>query len=334
MNPFIKILLSTAFISLLAACGGGGDDGGNGEVPATSSNGNTQKYTQAEVQSVAATTALSVSAGYRGGVGTALLGSFFAQQTSRLAGTEASTVKSCGDLFSLSAGTYTFTTTKSTVRRGFDIGDKFTVTFNNCKFNGSEPIVNGTAIFVATKSVADLAVSDYEYPYDLMLTGLTVSYRGINLRWDGAANMESKFKASTNTVLVTQKLTVPLGQKLQLMVDGQTLEYGGGATFLFTENSQVGKATLSAQLNGSVKFTRSGQTTPLEVNTVTPLFGSTDGQANFSATAGTFNAKDTTRNLPVRATFNSTAASIDGDTDGNGSLDLNVTSSWATLTTP
>lgn len=333
MNQLFKLIASTPFIVALVACGGGGggdDSPTPGTTPATTP---ATKYTQADIQSVAAMGASSVALGYKGGAGLALLSAFLVPHTSRTAGSEGTTVRSCGDLFQLGAGTYSYSTTKSTTRRGFGVGDQLTVTFKDCKFNGSEPVVNGTAIYAATTSLADLAANNYDYPFDVMLIGLTVSYRGINLVSDGVANMHAKFLSSGNATLVTQKLTVPLGQTMRLTVNGQVLEYGGGASFIFSENSQPSGIALNTQLDGAIKFARAGQSTALVMATPTPLTGSADTQAVFTATAGTVAVKDTVRNMATSTTLNGTTASISGDTDGNGSLDLIFNSSgWAALT--
>ena len=67
--------------------------------------------------------------------------------------------------------------------------------------------------------------------------------------------------------------------------------------------------------------------------TPTPLTGPVTSN-QFAATAGAFSLSLPSENLGVSVAFNGPAATVSGDTDGNGSADVNFETTWAQLIAP
>lgn len=186
---------------------------------------------------------------------------------------------------------------------------------------------NGTATFTATNNLANLSTSSFDYGVDVKLTNFSARYRSSLATFDGVATLTTKFVSSN--LSLAQKLTVPANQTLRVVLNNQTLEYAGGASVSITTVALPNSAT--ARMDGDVKVTSAGKTVALSVSTPITLSGNTTNAGQFLATSGTITVKDTARNIATSTNVSGTNASVSGDTDGNGSLDLVFSATWLLL---
>lgn len=319
MSQVFKVSASIVTAFALSACGGGGDAGSPASGAGT-------KYTQDDIKSVAA--AGLVPATFiltDNGAGVGVLGGFLVSRTSQPGGSTGPVVESCA-VNGNGRGSLTYSVTKSAFRTGFAAGDQVAVTFNDCD-RGGGIVNNGTATFTATNNLANLSTSSFDYGVDVKLTNFSARYRSSLATFDGVATLTTKFVSSN--LSLAQKLTVPANQTLRVVLNNQTLEYAGGASVSITTVALPNSAT--ARMDGDVKVTSAGKTVALSVSTPITLSGNTTNAGQFLATSGTITVKDTARNIATSTNVSGTNASVSGDTDGNGSLDLVFSATWLLL---
>ena len=184
---------------------------------------------------------------------------------------------------------------------------------------------NGSAVLTLKNSVASASLSNYDIAYEARLTNFSVRYLTSNATLSGTANLNSRFVSSTGMV---QKLSVPAGQTLKGDSSFGSIEYQGGSEF--TDMEFPNPAPSQYALKGEVVFTKSGKATALLIATPAPLTGKAVN-SQFEPSAGTVTARDTAMKLSTSVTLSGTAASISGDGDDNGTMDLSANTTWGSL---
>lgn len=317
----LKVTAVVAFATALAACGGGGDSGSASTSPGSTPNApsTSVKYTQADAQAVAAKGANAILfTGTRVGIALGFLGGIVANSSHINSGNVPTTTVTCAG-----GGGYTYSFTKSAVRTGFVAGDQLVFNYNNCTASGVT--VNGTTVLTLQNAVSAASFSDYDVVYEAKLTNFTVRALSISTTLNGTGNVGSRLVALNST---TQKLSVPAGQSLKAESNGGGVEYKSGSSLSLTEVTTPQSAQY--ELKGDVVLTKDGKTTALQISTPVAVKGIYPNQ-RFEPTSGTLTSRDTTLRLTTSTTLAGTSASVSGDSDDNGSMDLSFATTWNLL---
>lgn len=319
MNQVFKAIGSTTAIAVLTACGGGGDSGGS-----------SVKYTQADVKNTATLGVLtSVVSGDKVGAAMAFLGGVLQGFSTDVNGSRSVPTVSCAS-GGAGGGSLTASVNKTAVRTGLAVGDNITYTFANCTFGSTGLTFNGTVKLTAQNEAANLDSATYQVSYQASLTGFSMKSGTTTTNFSGIANVVSSL-TSNNTS--SGSFTVPTGQTFSAVVTGGSggpfsMDFAAGTTFTGTEVTSPNAAT--RKLDGSVSVGTTGAAVPLVITTPAALSG-TISSGLFVGTFGVVNTK--APNLATSVSISGTNASVSGDTDGNGSLDLVFSTTWTALTT-
>ena len=324
MTQVVKIIGSTIAVAALSACGGGGDSG------ATPS-----KFTQAEVKAVATLGLLAVEGS--GGVvslGFAYMGGLMESLAGDSGGSRSI------DLTAMcTSGTTRLDVIKTAVRTGLISGDQVTVTADQCAVAGTGFVLNGVTKLTAQNTLAARVGGNYVLSFEAAMTGFTFTADGKTTQFDGVANAAVDVTGDGNTTSVG--FAVPAGRTFSAMttpyeagkaLPAISITYGAGTTSVASEVSAPNNA--SRKLDGSITLSTGGAPAmSLVISTPSILLGTT-ATGPFVATSGVIDTKATDENVATSTTVSGVRATVSGDTDGNGSLDLVFDSSWLTLMTP
>jgi hypothetical protein len=304
------------FITALAGCGGGGSDNGNAQPAA-------QPRTQDEVKATATLGLLTTEITSQRDAFTL---SYLAGTLVGLSGISSGSVPL--NNISCTSGTHTRTVTKSATRIGLAAGDAVTDTFSNCDVIAGT-IVNGAVTITAQNAVVNASVGNYDISYSAELSGFSIKNNNVTTTYAGS--IVATAKASGGTYAVT--FVVPAAKTLR-MEDGGGFVclYQSGATFAMT----AAGSSETHRLDGSVVVSKTLTTTPgipLALSTTQDLSGST-ASGRLVATVGTLNVRETTTNLATSLAFSGSTATVSGDSNGDGSMDLVFRSTWDGLLVP
>ena len=309
MNQVFKTIGSAIALSALAGCGGGGDDAGSGPT----------KYRESDVKNVVTLGAIaSGMTGDRVGPALSFLGGILQGLSLDAGGSRSTGTTSCATGGS-GSGTLSAVVTKSAVRAGMAVGDQVTYTFTNCVFANASFTFNGTVKLTAQTDAVNLNSATYQVGYSATFTSFSVKAGALTTTLGGTANAVSSL---TSGNAASGTFTVPAGQSLTAVISG-----GAAGPFSLTYGSPN---SASRKLDGAVSAGASGATAPLTIATPVTLTGTLSNAGQFSATSGVLNTKSS--DLATSVTFSGTGATVSGDSDRNGSLDLVFQSSWAALT--
>jgi hypothetical protein len=320
MNQVFKAIGSTITIAALTACGGGGGDSG----------GSTVKYTQADIKNTATLGVLtSVVSGDKVGAAMAFLGGVIQGFSTDPGGSRSVPAASCAS-GGAGGGSLTASVTKTAVRTGLAVGDSISYTFANCVFGSSGLTFNGTVKLTAQTEAINLDSANYQVSYQAGMTGFSMKSGTTTANFGGTANVVSSLTSNTTS---SGTFTVPTGQTFSAVVTGGSsgpfsMDFAAGTTFTGTEVSSPNTAT--RKLDGTVNVGTTGAAVPLVITTPAALSGTTTSGL-FVGTFGVVNTKAS--NLATSVSISGTNASVSGDTDGNGSLDLVFSTTWTALTT-
>jgi len=324
MNQTFKNALSLLPLLALAACGGGGssDAGPPNSVPAMNS-------TQTELQQLAAlgVATLSTTHGLTQQDLPYLSGAV-ANLGSDVGGTRVLSITSC------SAGTATISVVKSASRTGLVAGDQATFTYDRCNIGGNGLLLNGKVVVTAQGAVTPASGGNFSVNYAAVMTGFSTTFNGVTRTYDGALSISSSV---VNATTYSTRFAVPAGQRFTSLLTGpaapMSFSYGPETTFVSVDNVISKSATRKLDGNFNIRGTNT-PILPLLISTPTALTGTTSNTNIFTATAGTINTTSTTQNVATSTTVNGANATVSGDTDKNGSLDLTFTIPWTALVTP
>jgi len=312
----VKIISASIGLALLAACGGGGGD--TNSTPTTI-------HTQADVLTVASLGVLSVSlTGADIAPDLGVLGALVQGLSSVASGSLAVPASSCIDN-GAGSGTFGVTLSKSGTYTGFNAGDQISLNFDNCDFGGIGYVINGPVTLTLQSAAVNLTSDTYSVGFQADTTGLSTALGGVAVAYTGTANVTT---GTTNGTTNSANFTVPAGKSFTANVTGSSgalsLVYNSGTTFFATDVASPNSA--SRALNGSV----STGGVALVISTPTALAGTTSSGA-FVASSGVINTKATAMDLATSTTLSGLMASVNGDTNGDDTLDLAFQSTWLIL---
>lgn len=328
MNQLFKPIASTLFIAALAACGGGGDDS-TATNPGTAPTTVPTKYTQADVQNITSLGLAAIAGGNnRAGRVAFHLSSYLINFSTTTGGSVTANNQSCV-VSGAGSGTYSYSVTKSANRMGLASGDQVSMTFSRCDYGGNGFIDDGSVTLTARSAIANASPGIFDVSFDANLIDYELPGGFTKTKYSGLINAAVN-KASANSVITS--FTVAPAQTFTQTTGDVWVAYAAGTTGTVTQISSPNN--ISYKLEGQADVhALEGSTRTLLIATPTPLAGPiVAGQ--LSPASGVINVKDTTRNITTSTTFSGPAASLSGDTDGNGSLDLVFNSSWAKLINP
>jgi hypothetical protein len=305
-------LCALALSALLSACGGGGGDDDQSS-PAT------REDVELAAKLGAATIELTAQ---RMEVLTAFFTGFLQGLSTDPAGTRPLNV-SCV-IGGVGSGTYTGSITKSAVRTGLAAGDTVALTFNSCDFSSVGLVLNGNVTLTAQDTIANQAAGSAS-SFRIAASQMNITFNGSATLHDGVIDVVASLPAEA----VTQRFTVPGTGNYVFAVLGLGYGFKPGAVFASTTSSSSGSRKLDGTVSASVS-TGSGD---LVFITPTPLTGSVTSN-QFAATAGAFSLSLPSESLGVSVAFNGSVATVSGDTDGNGTSDVNFETTWAQLLAP
>ena len=317
MRSAVKIISASIGLALLAACGGGGGGDTNSTPPTI--------HTQSDVLAVAGLGILSASlTGADIAPDLGVLGALVQGLSSVASGSLAVPASSCVDN-AAGSGTFSVTLAKSGTYTGFNAGDQISFNFANCDFGGLGYVINGPVTLTLQSAAVNLASDTYSVSFQANTTGLSTTVGGVTVAYTGTSNV---ITGTTNGNTNSANFTVPAGTSLTANVTGSSgalsLVYNGGTTFFATDVASPNSA--SRALNGSV----STGGVALVISTPTALAGTTSSGA-FVASSGVINTKATALDLATSTTLSGLIASVNGDTNGDDTLDLAFQSTWLTL---
>ena len=205
------------------------------------------------------------------------------------------------------------------------------MTYAKCAIAGTGYVVDGVAKLTAKTVVAAPGSSDYSVGFEATMAGFSINIGGKLSQYEGVLDINSSVTANN---VYGFSLAVPAGKTFSDTMSGGgntpiRLVYNAAATF--AETAVVTPNTASLKLDGSVSVgVGSLGSLPLLIATPVALSG-TESTGTFVANSGVININSTSRNLATSTTFSGANASVSGDSDGNGSLDLVFDSTWAAL---
>jgi hypothetical protein len=322
MSHRLRIIGSAIAIASLSACGGGGDSG----VP-------TKRFAQAEVRAVATLGALAIEeSGQVVSLAFIYMGGFLQGLA-----TDSGASRSVDLTFSCTTGTARLDVVKTAARTGLDAGDQVTLVADHCQAAGTEFAVNGTVKLTAQSSLAPAVGGNFAVNFESTMTGFSFTYAGVSTQYDGDAN--AVFKLTNGGTAASVSFAVPIGQTLSTTAlahaAGQpwsalSLEYGPGTKYEGSDATSPNSA--SRKLDGAVSVKHGGRVALLFISTPSTLSGTTT-TSSFVATSGVIAVKEMDENLATSTTISGVKASVSGDADGDGSLEMLFDSSWSELTT-
>ena len=299
-----------AATATLTGCGGGGDDP-PAPPPAAA-------YTQADVLLIAQLGALTASISQmRVPDAVAYFGGFLAAASTNNGGTTSIDAACPG------GGTQASTVTKSAVRAGFATGDSIRTTYASCVVEGIT--FNGTVTLTLRAPIANLSLADFRVDYGAEMTGFSMQQGNLATVHNGRIDAISELD---NANVLTSTFQVPANATYGNASGGFSMQFLAGATFAETRTASTSSGTLA--MNANVSINTSATPIPLQISTGPALTGPLTS-AVLDPTGGTLNTKDTTLNLATSTVFSGSTATVSGDTDQNGSLDLTFASSWSAL---
>lgn len=332
----VRALFLLASVSVLAGCGGGSDSPAPPPPlsvivpsPAPAPVAGPASFSRDNIQAVASLGALTTLFTGSGD------GPIFmtAASTNFLLTDSTFTSGSSTDTFSCvingqGAGSLAVTTTKSATRIGYAVGDSVRLVYSNCRPGTSTVIRNGTINLTAQSAISNLAATSNSLSYQAVATNFTAEITAADRStYNGMMNVTSQ---TTSASAANSGFSIPTGQSYRVLYRGLTYTYLGGTTYRAT--AATAPANFTRKLDGDVNLNLSstpGTTIGLTIQTPTALASIS---STFVAIAGTVATRDVLQNLATSVTVNGTAATVSGDTDRNGSLDLVFVTTWAALT--
>ncbi len=304
-------LAAMAAAVLLSACGGGGGD----DQPS--------RATRDDVATAATLGVLTIElTAQRMEVLTAFFTGFLQGLSTDVAGSRPLDV-SCV-IGGIGSGAYTGNITKSGVRTGLAAGDTVALTFNSCDLGGGVVVVNGNVTLTAQDTIANQAAGSSS-SFRIAASQLNFTFNGSATLHNGVIDVVASLPVET----VSQRFTVPGPQNYVFAVAG--LGYGFKPSAIFS--STTSPANGSRKLDGTLSASVSSGSGELVFATPTPLTGPVASN-RFAATAGAFSVNLPSDGFSASVAFSGSVATVSGDTDGNGSADVNFETTWAQLIAP
>lgn len=286
------------------------------------------KSTQAELKQVAALGVLvTLATGASSGQDLAFLNAVFEGLSADVGGSRIVDLP-------CTAGAASVSIVKSASRTGLVAGDGATFTYDRCDVAGSGYVLSGKVTATAQSAVLPAVGGSFSVEYAAVMTGLSATYSNVTRAYDGVLNISSGVTGSTT---YSTRFAVPAGQPFTILFTGvgTPLSYIYSAETTFVGIDNVTSKSGMRKLDGSVTVRLANSPIlPLAISTPTNLTGTTSSTNVFTATAGTINTTSAAQNIATSTIISGANATVSGDTDKNGSLDLTFSIPWAALFTP
>lgn len=310
MKRIIKLGGCAVAAAALAACGGGADS-----APEPT------QYSQHAIKNVASLGVLvSGVVSNRAGFALGFFGGTLVRYSSAASDSVPMVQEACGK-----SGTLSRTITKSAYRTGLARGDQINTTYANCDV-GYGTVLNGTVVLTVQEPVVNMTLNDYDSHFQASMSGFSMKAAV------GDASILSGSIAGTAKMVGANRFsggfTVPNAQTFGISSGAMVLSIGSGATYARTDVTYPDAATYV--LNGDVTVAANGVNLPLRIATPSTLSG-TIVNGYLAPRTGTITVKDLSRNIATSTSVNGVIANVSGDTDGNGSMDLQFSATWAGL---
>jgi hypothetical protein len=307
--------LSTIVVSslLFTACGGGGDS-----TPTPAAGGST-RLAQSDIQTTGSLGSLTLLSSDSDAKQVMVFADAVLNATSSIGG--GSTLPDTAAC--RTSGSLTASTTKLASRVGYANGDQLLVTFSNCN-SGSGLVLNGSLRMTAQGTIANVG-SAYDIRYNASMTNLSFRTASLTTTLTGGMDINSSNTVSAFTVPANQSLTSTLNS-------GSTpvsTTYRAGTTARSVDT--VSPNTASRKLDGTVVIATSSSQLTFDVATPTAFAGTTSS-GRFIPNTGVMTFRQSGGPLNASISVSGNTATVSGDTDGDGSLDLSFATTWTALT--
>jgi hypothetical protein len=322
MSHIHKIVGSAIAIASLSACGGGGD-----------SSAPPRRFAQTEVKAVATLGALAVEgSGQVVSLAVAYMGGLLEALSTDSGGS-----RSVDMTATCTTGTARLDMVKATDRIGLEPGDEITLVADRCVVAETGFVLSGTVKLKPLNSIAAAVGGAFAVSFESSMTGFSVTYGGVSTQYDGVAN--AVFDMAGGGAAASVSFAIPDGRTLSttaLALDpgkpwsALSIEYGPGTNYEGSDSAVPNSAT--RKLEGAVTVKNGKAMASMFISTPSTLSG-TSTTGFFVATSGVLNAKEVDENLATSTTISGVKASVSGDADGDGSLEMVFDSSWSALTT-
>ena len=314
MKLTVKLGGCAVTAAALAACGGGSDSAPEAK-----------QYSQHEVKNVASLGVLvSGVVSNRAGFALGLFGGTLVRYSTVASGSVPMVQETCG-LANGKTGTLSRTITKSAFRTGLAAGDQISTTYANCDV-GYGTVLNGMVVLTVQEPAVNMTLNDYDSHFQASMSSFSMKAAV------GDASILFGSIAGTAKMVGANRFsggfTVPNAHVFGISSGALVLSIGSGATYARTDVTYPDAATYV--LNGDVTVAANGTNLPLRIATPNTLSG-TIVNGYLAPRTGTITVKDLSRNIATSTSVNGVSASVSGDTDGNGSMDLQFSSTWAGL---
>jgi len=323
VSQAFKIVATSIAIATLSACGGGGD-----------ASSPPSRFTQADVKGVATLGAQAIEeTGQGAALGFAYWGGWVEAMAYDSGGSRSSDASGM-----CTTGTARVEVVKSAIRTGLATGDQVTLAADNCAVAGAGIVVSGVVKLTAQETIVAPSGGDFTLRFSADATGFSYTNASQSVQLNGVANTVIAFSGGGNTTALS--VAVPDGHSLSALLTAYqagkalpaiSVEYGAGTTFDVSDTSTPNSAT--RKLNGVVVMSAAGASMRLAISTPSALLGTTS-TGLFVPSSGVINTTTTDENLATSTTVSGVRASVSGDSDRDGSLDLVFDSSWSALVTP
>ena len=200
-------------------------------------------------------------------------------------------------------------------------------------------MVNGVARLTAQSTIVPAIGGNFAVSFEANMTGFSYTSDSKTARYDGVANVVFGMTGGGNSTGLN--FAIPAGKSFSTLITpyvagkamtAVSIEYGAGTTFAGSD--AVTPNSASRKLDGSIVMSTGGAASlPLAISTRSTLSGTTT-TGLFVPTSGVIATKATDENIATSTTVSGVRATVSGDTDGDGSLDLVFDSSWSALMTP
>ena len=233
------------------------------------------------------------------------------------------------------SGSLSNTVTKSGTYSGLRAGDSINLTFTSCSFGTATLVLNGSATITPKNNYASLPAA-YLLQYDLKTTNFDITYSGAKFRSTGLQSVTFDATAAGETL---PEINVTAGSggysssyfsPAAAVSANLTYALGSGGT-IYSKVSAGNNFTYG--VNGNVNATSGLSTLPYIIVTNTRLTGNSASGSPVPS-AGNVSAKNTALNLQTVTAIQGLNATVQADTNQDGTLDSTTTYSYLALIAP
>jgi hypothetical protein len=326
--------VSVGLLSLVSACGGGGGDSAPAAQPAVVKT--PVIYGQEDAKVIAGLGLVTVELlTMQLQIEQAFFANFLQSFTTGTpSGSSAPVVVSCV-LPTGGNGSITVSVAKAGVYTGLKAADSVDLTFNSCTLGGTTLMLNGRAVMTPSADYANLG-ANFAVQYKLTTSNFNMTDFG-----SGGEQLRS-----TGEQLVKYDATVagPGYPDVSTVISkSYTLSHyptstSSAADIAYTlsplvsvSQKQTASGTFTSRVAGDLSVDGANGPVFMSFLTLAPLTGNMVAGRPLP-TAGVLRVKDTGSNLLTETTIQGLSATVKADSNGDGTLDLNINTTYVALT--